>query len=317
LTLRFEAKHFECQKNQTENSYYFSEDQFFSVFEKYEVSGIENSKNQLVYDPNLGIIEYQPEIFEDIRRINGITSEHFENTFFTKENIISVKRLTAVLGGKSGSYLICTENKLFVIKIVRDAEISNLLDILPFYYKRIKNSTSRLVKIFGAFKILPEKMNVLVMQNLIKDRENQVIFDLKGSLYDRSIDIHDFPVPGIVLKDLNFIKNKVKVILGTDNERFLQELRKDFEVLHNCNIIDYSLILAIPVKKFTETNEVVFDRKIALGIIDFLQDYNFRKKTEKKIKKILRQKDFSITDPWEYYSRISKFLNEVFEIRLS
>ena len=87
MTLRFEAKHPEVENNQGQSIYYFHEEQFFDVMENYGIEGVENCEIYLVYDPNIGIIEYQPEIFEDIRRRAGIDEDKFKNSFFTKVNL--------------------------------------------------------------------------------------------------------------------------------------------------------------------------------------------------------------------------------------
>lgn len=283
--------------------------------ENYGIDGVENCEFYLVYDPNIGIIEYQPEIFEDIRRRGGIGEDKFKNSFFTKGNLKIVGRLKRMKGGKSDSYIFCTDNQLFVVKVVSEHEMKNLLDLIPFYYKRVKNSLSRFVRIYGAFKILPEKVHVIVMQNLIRHRHKYVIFDLKGSTYDRSVAINSFPMTGLVLKDLNFIENHVKLLIDAERENILTSLKRDFEVLQYCQIIDYSLIVAIKFESFKESNKIVFDDTVILGIIDFLQNYNFFKKTEKTLKGFCGKKDFSITNPREYYDRICLFLNEIFEVQ--
>lgn len=255
-----------------------------------------------------------PEIFEDIRSRNQIPSSSLKSSFFTKENIKKLSRLHSLEGGKSNSFLFNTKNNLFTIKIISDSEVQNFLNLLPDYYKRIKNSSSKLVKIFGLFRILPEKLNILLMQNLIPKRKNYVIFDLKGSQQDRIVTVEKFPITGVVLKDQNLKETGVRILLNNNTESLVFALKKDFEILQNCQLVDYSIILAIDKNKFRNPDEIFYDEKVTVGVIDFLQDYNFFRKAEYAFKLIRAQKNFSMTNPQEYCRRISSFLNEIFVI---
>ena len=217
-------------------------------------------------------------------------------------------------GGKSNGFLFVTDNKKFVIKIITNEEKTVLLGIFRKYFDRvINNPDSKLVRIFGLFTILPEKVHLIVMGNLIPYRENRVIFDLKGSFLNRKVGIDNFPIFDKVLKDQNFIESNIKLCLSNENIKLLTILKEDFEILYKQNIMDYSLILAIPVDKIGISGQIKYSEDINIGIIDILQKYNLSKISEKNLKGLFyKTEDISSADPSSYFTRINNFLSKVF-----
>lgn len=216
-------------------------------------------------------------------------------------------------GGKSGSFLFPTSNKRFVLKSINEEERSLMVKILPEYTKRLLGSeSSRLVKIFGLFTIIPDNLHIILMENILPDREQMVIFDLKGSHTNRKVNISSFPSPGMVLKDQNFLEIGIKIDLCGD-KKFVNQLIEDFEMLSQHKIMDYSIIVGIPVNDLKQSNQIKMSPKIVIGIIDILQKYNFKKISEKSMKSILHNpKDISVADPETYLERIENFLSQVF-----
>ena len=221
--------------------------------------------------------------------------------------------LQSVDGGNSSSYLFITSNKKIVIKIIEKEEKKNLLCILPSYFKKMfSNPQSKIVKIFGLFQILPEKINIIIMENLLNNRNDLIIFDLKGSMVNRYTHIDKFPIVGKCLKDQNFINSGVKLKINGDNIIF-NTLIEDFKFLSSINIIDYSLLIGIPITEYKSNGEVDHSDLIKIGIIDITQKYNFKKASEKQIKSIFyKAEEISITDPVSYQTRFINFLNKVF-----
>ena len=205
-----------------------------------------------------------------------------------------------------------TSNKEFVIKIITEEEKKNLLYILPSYFQRMfSNPQSKIIKIFGLFQILPEKINIIIMENLIKHRKNFIIFDLKGSLINRNIYIEEFPVVGKCLKDQNFIDSGIK-FKATHND-ILNILIEDTKFLSSINIIDYSLLIGIPITEYKNNEDVYYSELIKIGIIDITEKYNLKKASEKALKSILyKSKDISSTDPVSYEKRFISFLSKIF-----
>ena len=145
------------------------------------------------------------------------------------------------------------------------------------------------------------------------------------------------------LKDLDFLDLKQKVnfpliSLSKSNIHFaLQVIKKDVKVLTKCNLIDYSLFIAIvkdeasqseenevdedaqqPLKGvFTKNNDTKYT--YCISIIDFLTEYTFRKKMENFYKSITKfgkeKKAISVVDATSYSIRFNKFMrNHVFTV---
>lgn len=139
------------------------------------------------------------------------------------------------------------------------------------------------------------------MQNLLNtDLRLDIKYDIKGSFYGRTSRIPNvYWDRSIPLKDLDFLEDEMKLILGSnDREQFIKALEKDCQFFIKHNIIDYSLFIAInfispsqQMKKIKEKQEIIEENfaekcrsgmisgdknKIyVLGVIDILTNYRF------------------------------------------
>lgn len=107
----------------------------------------------------------------------------------------SFKELTS--SGKSGSFFYYSANGKFILKTISELEFKELLKILPGYYEHIKKYPKTLLcRYYGLHKIVFKKLKeadqrkteiyFVIMNNLFEtDRELDVRYDLKGSLYKR------------------------------------------------------------------------------------------------------------------------------------
>lgn len=217
-------------------------------------------------------------------------------------------------GGKSNSTIFPTNDQRFVLKIITNDERLVLLSILQGYYERIcKEPDSKLVRIYGLFSIFPDKIHLMLMENIVTDRENAVIFDLKGSLVNRKSKISSFPITDSVLKDENYLENSIKIILDEENEKILNTIRDDFQFLFEQEIIDYSLLIGFEYEKIRTNRSLRLSDSVKIGIIDILQKYTKKKKYEKRLKSIFYDAfQISAADPASYFARISGFLNQIF-----
>lgn len=275
-----------------------------------DIKYLEKSKFYLVYDPNLLLIEHMPKFFLKIRESKAIFSnlDSTRQSFFTRENIFKLKNLKNLDGGKSDAFLFTTFDTKFVIKVLTKKDTKTFLKILPEYIERVL-SGSKLVTVFGLFTLKPENIDFIFMENLIPGRENSVIFDLKGSLLNRRVEISSFLIPNKVLKDVNFIESEIKI--KPENKDIFNQLINDFEFLCKHNIIDYSLILGIPQEYIYTKEEALIRGPINIGIIDIFQEYNLKKVFEKKFKSIFYDpREISSADPKTYQERITNFIHE-------
>jgi Phosphatidylinositol-4-phosphate 5-Kinase len=312
LSLRFYSQNLEYEVYPTHHNFYFTEDQFFQILRDLDANELEKRKFYLVYDPNLLLIEHMPEIFVKIREISTVDFklESKNNWFLTTKSITKLKQLKNLEGGRSNAFLFTTTDQKFIIKTITQTDRNFFLKILPGYYERIvEKSRTKLVKIFGLFTLKPENIDFIVMENLVPDRENSVIFDLKGSTLKRKTQIPSFPIVNKVLKDINFIESQIKIKL--ENKDILYDLIEDINFLYEYHVVDYSLILGISQDLFGVEGKSISSELVKIGIIDIFQEYNLKKVSERKFKSILYDPlKISIAKPKMYHDRLIKFIQE-------
>lgn len=125
-----------------------------------------------------------------------------------------------------------------------------LRKILIQYYHHIKqNPNTLLSRILGLHRVnLPKsrRCHFVVMANLFPpNRDIHSIYDLKGSTHGRRAEICT-DAKFAILKDLNWLENKEKLVLGAKKRAQLQtQLSKDVELLVKCNVMDYSFLVGI------------------------------------------------------------------------
>ena len=181
------------------------------------------------------------------------------------------------------------------------------------YAKRIEDPTSRFSRILGMFSLKPIEQDFIIMENIVSNTNNALIFDIKGSSHNRFVHGEfDYIEPpyGRVLKDINLVESGFKLHLDPETENdLIQSLTKDFELLAIHEIMDYSVLIAFYKPGIWPKTRYDFFGKnetYSLGIIDILQHYNISKKSEKYIKKIFfRNLEVSSEAPPSYKERIS------------
>lgn len=165
-------------------------------------------------------------------------------------------------------------------------------------------------------------------------KQLQYVFDLKGSTVDRKTGGHI--KPSTTLKDNNFMlckdqsaKSGKEFISLEGSARGLKAaLRKDVKFLQTIGLMDYSLLLAVEKHdkdrrhsfslnsnqdKGSHTYNMVSNAKVTyhISIIDYLQDWNLNKRSERFIKTVLLQKDsigLSACEPKQYGRRFQHFM---------
>lgn len=108
---------------------------------------------------------------------------------------------------------------------------------------------NKLARIYGVFRVLTLKQYVIIMENILHDKENSYIFDLKGSKVDRVVRFmsdSQCPPKGIILKDMNLQQLGYKLTLDQNRADILAKtLIDDFYILKEAGIMDYSVLLGI------------------------------------------------------------------------
>ena len=227
-------------------------------------------------------------------------------------------------GGRSASFVFLTADGKLVIKTISKHERKVFIHkMLEPYSKRVLSAPeSRLSRIFGAFKLKALKLNFIILENILPNKDFSYIFDLKGSKVDREVkgigDPKNPPI-GVVLKDVNFINLGYKFRMGNEVRNFLVKvLTEDFMVLKTLGIMDYSVLLGLCLDCEAEVNRYSLVGSkgfvISIGVIDFFQEYNFGKVGEKTVKSMFnRKEDISSTNPVEYFIRLTSFISEIFK----
>lgn len=233
------------------------------------------------------------------------------------------------IGGKSGAFFYFTQNKEFIIKSVNKKELKVLENIIEAYCLRQRESANCLLtKIFGAFKVKINKSGsrfLVIMENLLKNFENPLIFDLKGSTDERqssseSYEKFDLMPKNVVYKDLDFLnsfdhKKKFKVC-----KDLMNSLEIDSKLLESFDIMDYSLLLIVeefqPNININESLRFVRVGKYwcCLGIIDFFQNYSKFKKFETNFNRFKKNdpNQCSCIPPKAYRERFLMLMKNIF-----
>jgi hypothetical protein len=140
----------------------------------------------------LEIIEYQPGIFRDLRRMFKVSEDTLFQSFVPLHNIQAIHNFFTGTG-KSSSFFFFSDNKSFVLKTMPDKERKLLVDqgMLRNYHEHLsEHPESALSKIYGVFTIrVPamEEVTCFIMDNLLgKDFMSiERIYDIKGSTKGR------------------------------------------------------------------------------------------------------------------------------------
>lgn len=267
--------------------------------------------------------EYMPNEFKKIRELCGVNNKDLQRYFIRSSILLHIKNFNIVKmeGGSSSAFIFTTIDEQFVIKTINSSERKLFLRILPKYTHRIFGcNESRLIRILGLFKLIPENQDFIIMENIVPGKEQALLFDLKGSLIDRRVNTSIETKMGKVLKDKNFYEENIKIEIDLEEAQgLIKVLEEDFEILRAENIMDYSILLAFYQKVPEKLNRYFIGGDqgcYSLGVIDILQEYNFTKISEEKLKKIYNKNRsmLSVAEPTIYYQRILDFLKHLFPI---
>ena len=220
-----------------------------------------------------------------------------------------------------------------MIKTIPKREFSKFLSILQKYYEHIKEHPETLIsRFFGLHsvrwkdsKTKFQKRYLVIMNNVFKDFEVGVRFDLKGSTTGRNLltpkqDLDYVEENNIktALKCNDFRRLMKQIILdeedGKDSHRstFKDVCKSDADFFATTGIIDYSLLMGlvedIDIEDLKEQislnpelgNGVYFDtegRAWVIGIIDPLTGFNFKKGIEYNFKRLRHGHDMSCVPP--------------------
>ncbi|KAK9726843.1 hypothetical protein RND81_05G241000 [Saponaria officinalis] len=224
-------------------------------------------------------------------------------------------------GGKSNVFFAKTLDDRFIIKQVTKTELDSFIEFAPEYFKYLMESISTksptcLAKILGIYQVTTKnskggkesKMDVLVMENVLFNRNVTRLYDLKGS--SRSRYNPDSSGSNKVLLDQNLIEAMPTspIFVGNKAKRLLERaVWNDTSFLATIDVMDYSLLVGVD-----EDN-----RELVLGIIDFMRQYTWDKHLETWVKAsgILggpKNVSPTVISPMQYKKRFRKAMTTYF-----
>ncbi len=136
-----------------------------------------------------------------------------------------------------------------MIKTQTQDEKNFLREILPHYYKHLRNNPHSFVTHFyGMYRVkipdLGKSIHFVIMKSVFNtEKEIHKIWDLKGSTLGRRSKRGEG-----VHKDLDFVDEGRKLYVGPDTkEAIMEQLKKDAAFLAEMRIMDYSLLIGVHV----------------------------------------------------------------------
>ena len=299
---------------------------------------------------NVTIRKYSPKIFYILRKIDGISTKDYLLSLSPKDNLKIIKESFAS-GGRSANPIIFTYDKKLLLKTISKSEKDVLLNILPEYHRRMRDTKSLLCRIYGVYRIEvngKQSMHIIVMRNMneLPSMTKYACFDLKGSTVQRTTlnkEDKEEIVNGYkeeviqqyknkILKDLDFDLLDFYFNFSKEDCNMIQNsLCEDSEFLKGGNLIDYSLLCSIHYYNKDDYEHVEENQKYRIiktkdnkflynfSIIDFLTPYTLTKVLELNIKKagakLSENSDtnFSVLDAVGYSRRFVRYLNKKFK----
>jgi len=251
-------------------------------------------------------------------------------------------------GRKSGEFFFFSRDKKLIIKTVPDLEIKMLRGILEKYQKHFEEYPNSLIaKIYGAFTFFDSKsgqiFNLVIMKNICGFPARYITrtYDTKGSKYSRQVIktegvIEEHVLRQGVMKDLDFERFEKRLFIrDAKKSPLLQQIEADSLFLRRMKLIDYSLMIFLVNKdqyrrehgnledEFITKNHLASLENTRdpgffynVGIVDYLQPYNFQKafeKVMKKVKKLNFRLDTSSQEPVFYSERFLDFVQKIVE----
>lgn len=224
-------------------------------------------------------------------------------------------------GGKSNVFFAKTLDDRFIIKQVTKTELESFIKFAPGYFKYLSESINSgsptcLAKILGIYQVTSKhlkggketKIDVLVMENLLFQRNVTRLYDLKGS--SRSRYNPDSSGSNKVLLDQNLIEAMPTspIFVGNKAKRLLERaVWNDTSFLASIDVMDYSLLVGVDKEK----------HELVLGIIDFMRQYTWDKHLETWVKAsgILggpKNSSPTVISPKQYKKRFRKAMTTYF-----
>jgi hypothetical protein len=201
-------------------------------------------------DFNITFVEYAPNIFAYLRKLDSVNDEEILTSLLPMNNEAGIKDSE----GRGGSFFVNSDDNEFCIKTItfHESELlrGTLLNQLAQYFE--KNEKSIIGRLYGMYKISnnsgilgQDDLYFILMKNVIGSFNENLIckYDLKGSSLNREVKLGEYVEN--VMKDNNFKDIEQVLLLNKKNSSNLREIAKeDANFFSRVEIMDYSLLVA-------------------------------------------------------------------------
>lgn len=272
--------------------------------------------------------EYAPLPFQKLRSLNGIDEDEYLKSLGPEQVINSLwsnnqeTLYELSSSGKSGALFYYTKDRKYMLKSIAGREFAQLRKFLKDYLNHLAhNPDSVMTKFYGMYKLEwknPDdngcmgtkvtKSHIIVMDNLYKNFDVGIRFDLKGSFKSRTRltegqTMYEGRDATVAMKDNDFRTHMKQLTfvecLKPDMPLLNSVLEKDTAFLSRNNLIDYSFLVGQLKPSIEEIREkckedprvgrgIYIDtenKAWLVGIIDPLNVFDHVKKAEYWIKR--------------------------------
>ena len=202
-------------------------------------------------DFSISCVEYAPQIFAYLRRLDMIKEEEIIQSLLPKNNKNGIQDSE----GRGGSFFLNTDDNEFSIKTITfgEAELIRSMLLCRMAEYLSSNKESIIGRVYGVYKIsmktglfIENEIYFILMKNVIASfaAENLICkYDLKGSSLNRKVNLGEFVTK--VMKDNNFKEVEQVLLLNKENsQKLLKVASEDANFFCKVKVMDYSLLVA-------------------------------------------------------------------------
>jgi hypothetical protein len=255
------------------------------------------------------VVAFNDDLFSQLRKKSGIADD-FVDSGWTFDNLES--------SGAKGGCLLAFVGSDFVVKELSASDHDSLLKITGSYFEHVCNGNTLLSGLLLHFEDLATSRKFVVMRNVVGSGPFLAMYDLKGCNDDKTLQLFGSKIqsastfisnvgwicgyPGsqdwYAYSAGKFAAAKAElVVTESQREEVVRKIRHDTAWLSRNALMDYSLVVGVKTLPAGSTPEPIFGQTplarrcsdgslivLYVGIIDFLQQWNFKKMCARAIK---------------------------------
>ena len=201
-------------------------------------------------DFSISCVEYAPQIFSYLRRLDMVKEEEMINSLLPMNNKNGIQDSE----GKGGAFFLNSDDNEFSLKTITfgEAELIRSMLLCKMAEYLSSNKESIIGRIYGVYKISmktglikEDEIYFILMKNVIASFSENLIckYDLKGSSLNRKVNLGEFVTN--VMKDNNFKEVEQVLLLNKQNaQKLLRVASEDANFFCGVKVMDYSLLVA-------------------------------------------------------------------------